>query len=137
MRTSTLGFIHRSGGYLTGGRSLPTSCSKLQQGRWRFGRKPARLDPMVDHIIDHFDSYAAIYVLAQLTALWWMRGWWRAAALVPLVPMVAVVALVIAASGSGGNVTPVLLFFLLPPALIYILVLHMVVFIVRWRSRPG
>ncbi len=92
---------------------------------------------MVDQIIDHFETLAAVYVLAQLTALWLMRGWWRALALVPLIPILAVVALVIAASGSGGNVTPILLFFLVPPAFVYILVLLIVFLVLRWRERDG
>lgn len=88
----------------------------------------------MDHILNHFESYAALYVLLQLIALWVTQGWWRVLAMVPLVPVLAVVGLVIAASGSGGNVTPILLFFVLPPALIFIALLLLVYGLLRWRG---
>ncbi|GGB44141.1 hypothetical protein GCM10011316_15180 [Roseibium aquae] len=88
----------------------------------------------MDHILNHFESYAALYVLLQSIALWVTQGWWRVLAMVPLVPVLAVVGLVIAASGSGGNVTPILLFFVLPPALIFIVLLLLLYGLLRWRG---
>lgn len=70
--------------------------------------------------------------MAQIVALWRLRGGWRVAAAVPAVPMTAVLGHAILAYRAGSGLFPLFLIFTSPPALIYLAV---VLLIRRFRAR--
>ena len=86
---------------------------------------------MFDHYIDNIFAYGAVWIGMQAAALTTMRGLWRILAIVPLIPMGLAMLLVFLASGSGGNVTPVIPILLLPLALLWMAALWLAFGITR------
>ncbi len=68
------------------------------------------------------------YVFLQYRFLLDWRGWWRAAAGLPLVPMVPIIAYTLMALSAASNLWPILLIFTVPVAFAYLLAAFLVRF---------
>lgn len=66
-----------------------------------------------------------VYPVLQVIAIRSMRGRWRYLALVPFLPMAYVIPVTIVAFVQQSNLWPILLIFMAPIALIYLLVLFL------------
>lgn len=62
------------------------------------------------------------YLVAQVLALWRLRGGWRLAAAIPTVPMALVLGYTFVAYRAGSNLFPLVLIFTSPLALAYLVV---------------
>jgi hypothetical protein len=73
------------------------------------------------------------YLVLQALALWRLRGGWRLAAAIPAVPMALVLAYTVVAFRAGSNLSPLVLIFTIPLALLYLLI----VLLLRWKRQPA
>jgi hypothetical protein len=64
-----------------------------------------------------------LYVVLQFRALWRWRGTWRLAALLPLLLMGVAVSYTAWLLAEGSNLAPVLVIFLLPVAILWLVVM--------------
>jgi hypothetical protein len=76
------------------------------------------------------------YPVLQLYALIRLRGWWQALAAIPLTVMVPVLVITFRAFYHQSNLWPLLLIFIAPPVLVYLIVLLCVQARISNRQKP-